>query len=181
MKFPQFWFLVAMAIGAFGAYAVQTPRPPFTLALSATQSTIRSGAEVRVQIALTNISDHDLVVVREPRNDDADAHYLLDVHGEDGKPAPESALGLALRGKDRNDDELVPGKDGLPHGRIYMRMSHNIQTTLKPGESLKEECVISRFYDLTLSGKYSVQLTRVVPDEPSGTVVKSNVVTLSVW
>jgi hypothetical protein len=181
MKIPRPFPLVTLLLAAFGISAAQKTPPPFTLTLSAAQGTIRCGAEVRVQIALTNVSDHDIVAVREPGDDEADAHYSMDVRDEDGQPAPESALSMGFKGKDKFGNDLPWIKGGLPHGKIYIRWGHNIQITLKPGESLKEECVLSRFYDLTLSGKYTVQLTRDVPAElGSGPPIKSNVVTVTI-
>lgn len=52
---------------------------------------------------------------------------------------------------------------------------------LQPGESLpKNLLVLTKFYDMSRPGKYTVQVSRAVPKELGGGTVKSNTLTITV-
>jgi hypothetical protein len=52
---------------------------------------------------------------------------------------------------------------------------------LQPGESLpKALLVLTKFYDLSGPGKYTIQVSRAVPKELGGGLIKSNAITVTI-
>jgi hypothetical protein len=96
-------------------------------------------------------------VPRSPDPSEAEMFYTVEVHNKDGKDAPETEYG------------------------------QNVNTTgsvlkefLQPGETMKEDMILGRLFDLSIAGVYEVQLSRRIPDDPDGGTVKSNKITIAV-
>lgn len=138
---------------------------PFTIAISTSTPTVNAGAPVSIMVELTNTSDHDLDT----------SGSIMDFSGLDSNftfKIRDSADKIAGKKTHKHQEETWSGKAIL--GRI-----------LKPGETLKEEQIVSRSYDLSEPGKYLIQVLRCVSDSEgdpcahSG-VVKSNKLTVTV-
>lgn len=52
--------------------------------------------------------------------------------------------------------------------------------TLQPGETLPKDALISKFYDLSRPGKYTIQVSRTVPNELGAGTVKSLAITIRI-
>ncbi|MFZ0819061.1 MAG: hypothetical protein WAM91_03260 [Candidatus Acidiferrales bacterium] len=166
MKFRGLFLSLVFAFSGYSNIISQSGPQPFTITLIDSRPVISPGAEARIQITLTNTSSRDASFGREARDDEAEAHCTVDVRNSVGDPAPDTALGLRLKGK---DSKHIPFEFG----------SHTM-VTLKPGESLKEEAVISKLFDITIPGKYSVQVIRQIPQELGGGAIKSNIIIITV-
>jgi hypothetical protein len=174
--------------------------PEFSLSLSVPQDVLKAGSAVTVKIVLTNTTDHEIrnLVIPVAGDDVGDTVMfkasVVDGHGD---PAPFTVRG-AKSWKDEGADTSVtfvetvaPGKD-CKLGRGY---SPNRQpATCRPFCSATEldaanrdgrdcglaraELIVSRLYDLSKPGKYTIQVTR--RDDASKTIVKSNPITVTI-
>ena len=143
--------LVGALIAANGAST------PFTLTLEAEQNPIKAGSEVKVDITLRNSSNHPIAVGLGL----AEVDYALGVRDSQNRIPPETDF--ARKSK----------------GRVYF--SNETVFTLQPGETVpKEMLVISKFYDLSRPGRYTIQVSRTVPKELGGGTVKSDAITISI-
>jgi hypothetical protein len=130
---------------------------PFSLTLSATPESM-SGSPVDVKVTTTNTSRDSITFGQSTPV----MQYQFDVRGPAGKPAIE---------KDEFK-KMKSMKDGL-----IRRMTRQV---LAPGESFSETVRLSDYFDLSVPGKYSVQLKRSVPPATGKGVVKSNVIMLTI-
>ena len=112
--------------------------PKFSIVISTKETTITAGWEVRMEIAITNITDHPIKIAAGPGT----YPYVLDVRDADGNLAPETAYGHKMR----TEQDLVSGM--------------TLANTLEPGETEKLECVVSEWNDLTKPGTYFIQIQR---------------------
>jgi hypothetical protein len=130
MRISLGFFLI---VASCSAYA-QTTSQPFTLTLSTFRPEFRAGQQVLVHVVMTNTSQHDVDCTSWFRNG-LDRNYIYDVTYEDGKPA----------------------KDVDKHWKD----SESSRCVLKPGESdVGSGGVISRIFDMSRPGRYTVQVTR---------------------
>jgi hypothetical protein len=139
---------------------------PFYIVITGPQKPVKAGSEVKVEIVLKNTSDRELTVGRTNAVSQAECHYLIEVRDNQGQPAPDTEFGRRIMGRETKKRVI------LYWGDAYF--------TLKPNETLEDEAVASKLYDLSRPGKYIVQVSRVVPKELGGGVVKSNPVTVTV-
>jgi hypothetical protein len=144
--------LVPMLFGA----SSPKPKQPFSLSITPLQATVRSGSEVRVEITLRNVSDQQIEVLK------SEGDYSVAVRGRQGKMARDTQLGRRLK-----DPSTV-------------RVSSSPLYPLKPQESLKDEISVSKLYEMSSPGKYTISVTRPIPEELGGGIVKSNTTTITV-
>jgi hypothetical protein len=134
-----------------GAYPVPSSMTQFTLAISAADSTVKAGAKVVIQIALTNTSDK----VMGERPDVRDQGFMVDVTVVGNGAAPDTEGGRQWKHDCGWREEMSGGI-----------------LELNPGETRKRSLAISDLYDLTRPGQYTVQVHRYT--------VKSNTITVTV-
>lgn len=138
---------------------------PFSIMISA-PSTIKSGQAFNLHIRLTNLSDHPL---------DTPAAWMGAFDVVYGFDIRDSTGGLLTW----HPPHTVIGIDSMQPG------------TLEPRQSKDEEVVITKFYDLTKPGTYTLQAKRYIamenPSNGEGPKVdrtkgeiKSNVITIAV-
>ena len=85
-----------------------------------------------------------------------DPTFLFDLRNDDGHPLPRRVYRFPENG------------------------GHAWFGTLKPGESMKSDADLRRLFDLKRPGKYTLQVSRRVPETLGGGTIKSNVITLTV-
>lgn len=127
-------------------------RKPFTIVISCENPIVKAGAEVWMKVQLTNNSDQEL---------DASGGFS------------------DLTGLDPNF--LFDVRDGRGHlvsKRMYqhpeLESGHPVNRTVKPGATLEQEQRPSRLYDMSRPGKYVIQVSRRVSDNPRDGAIKSN-------
>ncbi|MGC1417703.1 MAG: hypothetical protein WA817_20615 [Candidatus Acidiferrum sp.] len=128
-------------------------KPPFTLVLTSKEPKVSLGADVWVKIVWTNTSKVELNdnLYRDPSG--LDFNYILDFQDSDGHPvtkARASVTGSAQFG------------------------------TLKHGVSEDDGIDLSRLYVLSHPGHYTLQVSRRVPKELGGGLIKSNKITITI-
>jgi hypothetical protein len=130
---------------------------PFTLTLEAEENPIKAGSDVKVDIILRNSSNHAIDVSLGL----AEMDYALAIGDSQNRIPPETELARKSKGHARFSNETV--------------------FTLQPGETLpKEKLVISKFYDVSRRGKYTIQVSRAVPKELGSGTVKSTAITITI-
>ena len=92
-----------------------------------------------------------------------DCDYPAQVTYADGKPAPLTNYGQQLN---------CSAASGI--------IGRNIQVTLKPGESRRDEIMVSNVIDMTEPGKYLVEIWREIPKKLGPNPVKSNAITITI-
>jgi hypothetical protein len=136
---------------------------PFSLTISTEHDRVKVGSEVLVQITLTNTSDQEIALGKAPGNlPQAESEYLVEVHDSRGQTAPDTDYGRKIK-----------------QNKIVVSFSR-VSATVGPGESLKDGVILTKLYDLSRPGKYSVQLLRKVPPQLGDGLIKSNKVTITV-
>jgi len=89
-------------------------------------------------------------------------YYVIDVRDEEGSPVPETELMRELRD---------PNHRGFGSGMLFQ---------YKPGESWKEELMVTLYYEMSRPGKYTIQVERKLPKELGIGTVKSNIITITI-
>jgi hypothetical protein len=167
---------VLVLIGAsvlLAGHVVQAGSQPFTLTLGVEEPLVsgyqtsdgilvlKTGAKIYLTIKTTNTSKHeigceviaDYMIGLDPR-------YEYDVRDSQGKPVREHLI---------------------EHKELAGRAVQGLGCKLKPGESSTQGGNdITRLYDLSQPGKYTIQVSRPASDNPTDGVVKSNTLRLSI-
>jgi hypothetical protein len=139
---------------------------PFSLTVSEPKDPLKAGAEVRLLVTITNTSDRAIPWVSSPGVPPEDgSRFEIEVEDEKGAPAPPSAYAIQLRDKTTIRESIS-----------------NIGHTISPGESFVSEVTVTRFFNLSHPGKYTIRLARSL--EPWQNLgkgkVKSNAITVTV-
>jgi hypothetical protein len=164
-KFALASFFVSGVIAA--PQSTASDRAPFSLTVSVPHSSVKVGDEITVEITIQNISDHDIYHVRTVMGGDVvtQSSIKTSVRDSEGNPVAETPFGRRA-----HDTEPRTHPEG---GSVF-----SDRTLLKPGDKTHEGRELSKEYDLSKPGKYTVQASQV--DWKSGETVVSNVVTVDV-
>lgn len=149
--------LILITLAVCAASSTQSSTPPFTLTLEAEENPVKAGSEVKVNITLRNSSNR----ATHMSYGLSELDYAFEVRDSQNRIPPETEFARKSR------------------GRAYFSSDHVFY--LQPGESLpKAPLVVSKFYDLSRPDKYTIQVSRAVPKELGGGVIKSNLITITV-
>jgi hypothetical protein len=118
---------------------------------------VSTGDDVKVDITLTNTTNHEMALFH--RNQACD--YGVEVLRSHGQPANDTEQKRRLKCGD-----AVAGKF--------------ITVTLKPGESHKDVIFVNKLYDMNRPDTYALQLTREIPRNLGKGQVKSNIIIVTV-
>jgi|SRR5580692_1777635 hypothetical protein len=143
----------------------QANKPPaMSVTISAASETVKVGSELRIKILITNKSDHE-ILLGKPAGKAGQGEFLnlIEVRDERGNAVPKTRYYRQIRG-----EEYVPVG-------VYVS---TIGFSVKPGESMEEEAIVSKLYDLDKVGKYRIQTQHDDPDNKA--LVKSNTITVTV-
>jgi len=151
-------FIPALSITlVFGIGSLWGATDPFTLTLEADENSIKAGAEVKVDVTLRNSSGRAMYISFGL----TEADYTFEVRDGERRVPPETDFARKSKAKPYFSSDQV----------FY----------LQPGESLpKAPLMVTRFYDLSRPGKYTIQVSRVAPKELGGRTIKSNTITITV-
>jgi hypothetical protein len=126
---------------------------PFSISITLLSTEVRAGAEIDLKTRLTNTSQREM----GPRGvfyaQGLDMSYRYDCRDESGKSVAKEIFAMGSLGE-------VPA--------------------LRPGESREGNAEISNACDLSRPGKYEIQVSRPIPDDPQHRVVKSNKITVTI-
>jgi hypothetical protein len=132
----------------------QANNPPFKIAITAEKSTIVAGADVLVDVSLTNTSNQNVEeTVMYEDGIGLDSTLRFEVRDEHGKLVPKRVY---------PNEEFRAGSF-----RVH---------TIPVGQALTQPQPVSALYDMRKPGKYTIQVWR--PDSKYD--IKSNIVTMTV-
>jgi hypothetical protein len=105
---------------------------PFSLTIAGPEAPVKSGAEIKIRLSLTNTSDREITIFDTSR----DCDYQAEVFRSDGSPArgTEYKRGLKCEGT--------------------LIVNRNVLITLKPHQSTEDNLTISDLYDMRSPGKF---------------------------
>jgi len=132
--------------------------PAFAITISPESGVVKAGSKVTVRATLVNKSTNNLLFSDE---NIAELDFKADVRDSQGNLAPLTEYGGSVM---RNEAEPVIGSAGY--------------SFVHPGEAKKSDVVITKLYNLSQPGKYTIQVQRI--DDAHNIVVKSNTITVTV-
>jgi hypothetical protein len=152
--------LALLIVGGAAAFlnAAQSTPPkraeqPFSITITPERVEVKAGAEVDLKVRLTNTSNRDI----GPRGifyaQGLDTSYRYDCRDASGKSVAKEIFAMG-------------GLGDVP--------------SLRPGESRDSTAQITNACDLSRPGKYEIQASRSIPDDPKHQAIKSNKVTITV-
>jgi hypothetical protein len=136
------------------------------LAISAAQDSVKIGAPVRIQVALTNKSDRDVTFSR----DGAGYDCRLDVRDINGNLLADSKFGYLRNGHVAHPDPTRFSPEDLK-GRLVV-------VTVKAGQTLTWEEDAAKLYEIDPPGEYTIQGQEPEPGNMSVSL-KSNTITVT--
>jgi hypothetical protein len=144
----------------------------FTLAIHTNTPTVKSGARVRLDITVTNISDHPICFYK--------------ARGAGGQA--EAANSFEARDASGNRLRRIDGYTVWIHGEAHTKLPLILSrkgVVLKPDETLDDFTTLSNLFDLTKPGRYTVTARQAVPfvhpgAKPSGIIAASNTIEITV-
>ena len=152
--------LLAIMLGAVGNGAAQSVATvpvgsaPFSITISLQSNTIKSGADIVLDFVLDNTSTH-VVVLAGCSQEEWDQYSSADVRDESGNPA--RAINCGRFPMHCPPD---PRLDTTSSG-ILGDARCDSHLTLKPHEVLRKKMILNELFDLSLPGKYTIQMERV--------------------
>lgn len=136
----MFIFTILVLPPASAAQGRPSVEPWFSVTISTPEPIVTAGADVKLKIIFANNTGKDLhyAVGGPARGGPA---FDIDIRDGEGKPVPETTYGLKMHGKDPRPFS----------GSVF-------STTVHPGETIEQELILSKEYDLNKAGKYTVQV-----------------------
>jgi len=135
-----------------------------SIAITPAPDSGKAGNPVVIKATLTNNSNHDISIWRVIG--EGEYQYQVDVRDVKGNLPQDTKLGKKLNG--HVDLSLLDPKDLVSSGVCF---------TLAAGKSVTYDVNVSKLYELTMPGKYTIQVQSQDPE--SFAIVKSNVITVT--
>lgn len=191
MRILQICFLIGTICAARGLAVSQATspselKPASSLTISAAKDSVKSGSPVLIEVTLLNISNHDIVLDRLLSGADC----RIDVRDVNGKWPPDTKFGYI-----HNGHVPVANRDPSILASLSARelFDQSVDVPVKAGQTWKWPIDVGKFYDLSNSGKYTIQVeradvgptaiaggTRGSQNPPASVLVKSNTITVTV-
>lgn len=162
--------LASATISALSGDAAAPVKAPFSITINVPSSTVKVGSVLKVEITLTNISDHKIELFRAPGKDNGEFNSKLEILQHSGKAARETNYRKLLRREPSTGNE---------NERVAQFAGSEIAVSVDPGKSIQDAIVANRLYDLSEPGKYAIQVSRF-DRYYSRTWVRSNRIILTV-
>jgi len=151
------------------AYAGAETKAPFSLTIGAVNSKVSAGSQIWILVALENISGHEISVYREYTPDQGGFVYTADVRDEKATAVPETKFNRRLQSHDTPEEFAR---------EPYVVLGSGGEQGLGPGMRMTDRIDVSRLYDLSRPGTYTIQVQRL--DLGSKTFVRSNKISVTV-
>jgi hypothetical protein len=131
------------AIFVLSANPNPAAKDEFSVSLKAPANPLKAGTEIRLNVTITNISDHDVLFARTPgTTPDETLSNHVEIHDEQGHVPDQTPY---FRNLNEN-----------PSSFFGSFVTH----TLGPGKSFDDAVVVTRLYTLTNLGKYRIWVAR---------------------
>jgi len=183
--------LVVESVLALGVALAQSDQVPFSVSIAAESNVFKAGSEVKIRLTLRNISNEEIPCARNPgpRVDRLGEFFAeVEVRDSKGNLAPETKYYRLIRGKAdpaMKSAALEKPVKGSAHPQPQALFGGSVAVLmLKPGESQDADIVVSKLYDLTQPGEYTISAARrfsqLETDPRSKIIAKSNTLTISI-
>src|ERR1700730_9323434 len=146
-------------LGAQSAKTSQPVVPAFEIAISLESSVVKAGSKITVKATLVNKSSSNLLFSTDENI--AKLDFKADVRDSQGNLAPLTEYGRSVMRNETAPDITSAG-----------------YSMVRPGETKKSDVDITKLYNLSQPGKYSIRVQRI--DDAIKMAVKSNTITLTV-
>lgn len=156
---------------AMGSAPQQTaPQPPaqLSLAVDGVQAVVQAGDAVNVKVVNKNISQQTLNLWIDSNADQIGWVYRVNVHDQNGATPPDTKFGRMFRYNEEGSPNVGPGTFLASSGGFH---------ALQPGETLTDIIDVSRLYDFSQPGRYTIQVLRY---DANNIIVNSNPLTITV-
>lgn len=158
-------FLLVLAVCALAKVDVagmpdDSPKSAFSIVVSAPTTTVKAGEDLKVEVTITNTSDHDIFYGAQN-----EIPFGLEVRDSGG-------------GEVSKTPDALRAFNGLTDGSSFALSIH-------PGESLDRERLLNKDFELRKPGAYTVWATRMFGSKTADskivtTTAKSNIVTITI-
>jgi len=181
MAFSERPLVLALALaGVCLICAAQEAAPTFSLLISTKQSAVQIGSELKVNIVLTNITDHPIWVGVEKTREAELEGYAIEVRDERGRLQRTSHYYWSLGRIGRSKLRVPKGSEQDYSDNHYdgLRPGSFANLNPDPGKTNEAWFDVSTLYAPLAPGRYTIQVQRT--DEESKTEVKSNIITVNI-
>lgn len=159
MRLMSKCIILLLMFGISWAALPQAPQKP-TITIESKNHTVESGLPIQIHIVLKNTTNREFTVFRSFGGVSGEHYYSISVTGPDGNPAALTEYGAVAIGH-----PPIAGS----------KMMKNVA----PGEDVDEYMTISRMFDMSAPGTYTVQVSRANPLDPTITL-KSNTLQITI-
>lgn len=157
-------FTAILAIQSAGP--APSPHSVISVTLSSVSNDVKLGSEVRLKIVVTNTSNHEMLLERPVGIYQGEILNRFEVRDEKGSPAVKKPYYRLLTGEPMTS---------YPQEEYLRDMTGSM---VKPGESVIEEVILNKLYELDKPGKYTIRVEHT--DPVTQMPVKSNTITLTI-
>lgn len=160
---------VAQTAGGALEAKPRTEKAATSISISAFHDPVKAGSPVSVIVTLTNNSKQDVEFGRLLSGADSKVEVL----DSNGNSPPDTRFGYIHNGHVAQSD-LDPSRVSVDDLK-----DSGVGVMVKAGQSTTWGIVVTRFYVMSLPGKYSIYIERADPADPK-TTLKSNTITVTV-
>jgi hypothetical protein len=169
---------------AGAAQEQQRPEPALKLVISVPEGEIRAGSPVPLNLTLTNTSDHDVWFTGFNVSGPVFKHVPLrqidiQVRDSDAELVTETEFGKTIHGRSVEQPPVEPPDPSKP-GKPLPGTPRGVFMILQPGKALREQSDLSKEFDLSKPGRYTVHATTTRLDPDAGGRVQSNDLTFTI-
>ena len=157
------WCLVIAVLLAQAPAPSKNAQATFSMSISTGQDIMSNKSDIALNILITNTSSSDIRLRKANGRSSGEILNDIEVRDRKGDLAPETKYMRIVKREDTSD------------GMQYSTQSR----FLHPGESMQEQVILNKLYDLSLQGTYTIQVSR--KDSYSGLVVRSNALTVDIY
>ena len=168
--------LVVAVAGTLAATMALSGQSDFSITVSTAANTVKAGSDLKIDMIETNLMDHPIQVGLIAKANIA----VLDSNGNPVRDVPPVLI-------------KHPAENGKPEWmETYLPQVGTRLIDLGPGKTIKDQFVVTKLFDLSNPGKYTIQVrsldektardgdTRDGVHVVTGTLVKSNTLTVTV-
>jgi hypothetical protein len=142
------------------AQGSQPVEPWFSVTITRPKVSVSVGSDVKLKVVFVNNTEQDIRYSGAGGPGRGGPGFDIDIRDSGGKPAPETPYGLKMHGKDTS----------WRGGSVFAGTAH-------PGDKIEEELILSKEFDMSKPGDYTVQVRE---RNPKFEVVKSNSITITI-
>jgi len=162
MTWKTKWMLVVVLCALIGSTARASDQP-LKITISTSNPVIKAGSEIVIKLAVKNVSRKKKTVTKSNGPLEAELYYKVSVRDAYGNAPKETRYQRQITGKEPVN---------IQRSTVYV--------TLAPNEALSDDMLLNKLFELDEPGRYTVQVTREIPKELGGGLVKSNIIEITI-